>query len=278
MELSQHIIRPQTSTWRSLEWPEFLQLCIRKGTSAPRRGHLSDDSRVETLLQSLLVFAPAVWLIFGAAVRIVQLRSARPVVLPNRRGILKVVATLTLFGLQLAHLVSGMRGHGPWHTLAPQLLSLVAAVVVIVLSPLEHGRNVGPSTLLTTYLLLATFSDVIQAGLLAVAWNLCNLWGLTSAIFAIKVVLLALESQTKRSILREPFARLSPEQTAGFLGVAFFWWVNDILKTGYSKVFSLDDIPPLDEALNAMKSREMMQQSWEKRSKYPAPTNLHAAC
>ena len=79
------------------------------------------------------------------------------------------MVTLTLFGLQLARLVSGIRGHGSWYMLAPQLHSLVTAVVVVVLSPTEHGRNVGPSTLLTTYLLLATFCDFIQAGLLVVA-------------------------------------------------------------------------------------------------------------
>ena len=126
----------------------------------------------------------------------------------------------------------------------------------------------GPSTLLTSYFVIITLSDVTQAGLLYVAWNLCNPWGLTSAISATRFVLLVLEGQTKRSILREPYDKLAPEETAGFFGVAFFWWVNKVLKTGYSKVLSLDDMPPLGRSLDVMKTREAMQREWDKRSKY----------
>jgi ATP-binding cassette, subfamily C (CFTR/MRP), member 1 len=137
-----------------------------------------------------------------------------------------------------------------------------------VLSFLEHGRNVGPSTLLTSYFVLAIFSDIIQVGLLYVDQNICIQSGLAPAIFAIRVVILMLEAQTKRSILRDPYDKLSPEETAGFFGVVFFWWVNRVLKTGYSKVMSLDEIPPLGKSLDVMKTREAMQRAWDKRSTY----------
>ena len=276
--------QPQTSpTGGSSKLPDSLRLCVRKNVSAPSRGHLSDEPRVESLLQALLVFGPAVWLLVGAAFRIVQLRRAKIVVVPNRRGYPKLVATLTLFGLQLAYLVFGIREHSSsWDALTARVLGLATAAVVGVLSLLEHGRNVGPSALLTTYLVLVTFSDAVQIALLAVAWNLCSPWGLASAIFAARFVLLVLEVQTKRSILREPYAKLSPEQTAGFLGVAFFWWVNDILRKGYHKMLTLDDLPRLDESLDAMKAREMMQESWDKRSNdshiYPLPSRLYRQC
>lgn len=170
--------------------------------------------------------------------------------------------------MQLVCLVLGILEHAHWNQLAAQLLSLVAATTVCTLSFLEHGRNIGPSTLLTSYLVITILSDVIQAGLLYVAWNLCNPWGLPSVIFATKLVLLVLESQTKRSILREPYDKLSPEETAGFFGVAFFWWVNKVLKTGYNNVLSLDDMPPLGKSLDVVKTREAMQREWDKRSTY----------
>lgn len=113
---------------------------------------------------------------------------------------------------------------------------------------------------------MTVLSDVIQAGLLYVAQNLCNPWGLASAIIATRFVLLALESQTKRSVLREPYDKLSPEETAGFFGVAFFWWVNKVLKTGYSNILSLDDMPPLGKSVDAMKTRVAMQREWDKTS------------
>ena len=63
-------------------------------------------------------------------------------------------------------------------------------------------------------------SDATQASLQYVTWNPCSPWGLTSATPAIKFVLL--EGQTKRSKLREPYGKLSPEEAAGFFGVVFF--------------------------------------------------------
>ncbi|CAK7207178.1 hypothetical protein SEUCBS139899_009986 [Sporothrix eucalyptigena] len=148
---------------------------------------------------------------------------------------------------------------------AAHLSSLVAAVAVCVLSFLEHGRNVAPSTLLTSYLAMALFSDVIQAGLLYVAGNLCRPWSLAFAIFGVRLVLFVLELQTKEKILRSPAKnRLSPEETAGFFGVAFFWWVNRILRTGYSTILSLGDMPPLGASLDTMRAREAMQKAWDK--------------
>jgi len=71
-------------------WPR--QLYLYKDDSEPIRGYLSDDPRVEAVLQCLLVFVPAAWLIVGAPVRIAQFCGAKLVVLPNRRGYLKIVS------------------------------------------------------------------------------------------------------------------------------------------------------------------------------------------
>lgn len=111
-------------------------------------------------------------------------------------------------------------------------------------------------------------SDAVQAGLLYVAQNLCNPWGLATAISAARFGLLILEGQTKRPILREPYDKLSPEETSGFFSVAFFWWVNKVLRIGYTNVLSLDDMPPLGKPLDAMKTRIAMQREWDKRSTY----------
>lgn len=74
----------------SAEWQE--QLCHPENDSARLQGHLSDDQQVETILQGLLQFGPAAWLLVGASFRIAQLRGAPLVVLPNRRGYLKAVS------------------------------------------------------------------------------------------------------------------------------------------------------------------------------------------
>ena len=70
-------------------WPE--QLCLPHDGSRPLQGHLSDNMQVEAVLQGLLLLGPAVWLLVGAAFRIVQLRRAKLVVVPNRRLYVKIV-------------------------------------------------------------------------------------------------------------------------------------------------------------------------------------------
>jgi len=158
---------------------------------------------------------------------------------------------------------------------AAQVLSVAAAAAVCVLSPLEHGRNVAPSALLTGYLALALLSDAVRAGLLLVAWNLCwpgsrwSSWAVVAAPAA-RLGLYLLEARTKRSILREPWARtLPPEDTAGYFGVAFFWWVNTVLRKGYATVFSLADMPPLGPSMDVVLVREAMLKEWDRRGNLP---------
>ncbi|KAF3000471.1 hypothetical protein E8E14_000532 [Neopestalotiopsis sp. 37M] len=87
------------------------------------------------------------------------------------------------------------------------------------------------------------------------------------AIFATRFALLILEGRTKTSILREPYDKLSPEETSGFFGVALYWWVNKFLKNGYSHVLSLDDMPPFEKSLDVGRCRETMQREWDTTKK-----------
>lgn len=169
--------------------------------------------------------------------------------------------------MQLAYIVPAITGTAITTFLAARLLSLVAYAACCVLSILEHGRSVTPSTLLTVYLVFSAFSDVIQLGLLYVAKNLCSPSALPFTIFMARLALLLLEALNKTSILREPYRHLAPEETAGFFGTAFFWWVNSIIALGYSKILSVHDMPPLVSYLDTMEMREAMQRMWDKRSK-----------
>lgn len=72
-------------------WSE--SLCLRKDDNfVPRKGHLSSSPRLDAILQALVLFGPAAWLLVGTPVRFVQLRKTDLVVLPNRRGFLKIVS------------------------------------------------------------------------------------------------------------------------------------------------------------------------------------------
>ena len=135
-----------------------------------------------------------------------------------------------------------------------------------MLSFLEHGRSVAPSTTLTVFLVFGVFCDVVQAGLYYVAKNLCHCSPLAAPVFAVKLVVLYLESQDKTPILREPYQSMAPEERAGFFGNVFFWWVNKVISLGYSKILKAEDMPPLASYLDTMEMREDMQRTWDKRS------------
>ncbi len=77
-------------------WPQQ-QLClpsddrVRRGFAAPR-GHLSDNRHVDAVLQGVLLFGPSAFLLVGALVRVFQLYRAKLVIVPNYRGIVKIVS------------------------------------------------------------------------------------------------------------------------------------------------------------------------------------------
>lgn len=63
----------------------------RFGFSVPQ-GYLSDNSRVETVLQGLLSLGPHVFLVCIAPLRVFQLYNAKLVTIPNSRGLIKAVS------------------------------------------------------------------------------------------------------------------------------------------------------------------------------------------
>lgn len=159
----------------------------------------------------------------------------------------------------------------PWTSRGTEMLLLSKDIAVCVLSFMEHGRNVAPSAVLTGYLLLTCSSDAIQASLLYVAMNLRFLPSLAGLASAAQLVLLVLESRTKTSILRDPCKKVSPEAQTGINGSCVFWWVNGILKIGYTSPLTLGDVPPLSRCLDAAEARKAMLEEWSKRSKLALP-------
>lgn len=176
-----------------------------------------------------------------------------------------------LIALQLTYTIFTIIGPSTVALVAAQALSLTAYALFSVLSFLEHGRSITTSTLLTVYLFSSMLCDVIQFGLLYAAQDLSCFSALPSAIVIVKLALLICETQNKTSILREPYRDQAPEDRAGLFETAFFWWVNEFLALGHSKILSIDDMPPLPSYLDAGNLREDMQKAWDKRSEVPCP-------
>jgi len=85
----QNVLMSFSTAKTGLAWPS--QFCSRDGPPGPSQGYLSDNPDVEAVIQGILTYGPAAVLLLGAPIRIAQLYGAKLVVLPNRRGYVKVV-------------------------------------------------------------------------------------------------------------------------------------------------------------------------------------------
>lgn len=147
-----------------------------------------------------------------------------------------------------------------------QAISFVAGVGICVLSFFEHRRSVRPSDLLSLYLLLALTGYVVEVAI----WTNHEETPVLALLRNLLVLaLLLVENLGKESFLRPHYKHLSPEETSGFLGWTFFWWINPILKKGYDSILVGDDLPPVDGELTSKHLRRRILIAWDKRGLSP---------
>ncbi|KAF5584946.1 ABC transporter [Fusarium subglutinans] len=84
---------------------------------------------------------------------------------------------------------------------------------------------------------------------------------------ALKLLLVATESRSKRRILKSPYSTQAPEELAGLLSRVFSWWINPILALGNRKILSGDDLPPIDHLLRSEKLRRDGLKAWDQRAR-----------
>lgn len=144
----------------------------------------------------------------------------------------------------------------------------MAALAVCQLSFFEHGRSVKPSTLLIAYLLASVICEGVLLQSLYLSSGDHVIPPLLTAAFGLNFVFLILESTNKRSYLREPYKELPVEQTVSNLNRAFIFWVNDLIRSGNSKLLTYSDLPKLDEGLKSRIIRQRMEDVWNKTSEH----------
>lgn len=144
--------------------------------------------------------------------------------------------------------------------------AFIGSATIPYLSFLNHGRSVAPFDLLSMILASSICLDLIQAiALYFVKEYHCEASILNVSSIAGKALLLILESQSKRHILREEWQNWSLEETESAFSIAFYWWVNSLLRKGRSKLLELDSLSSIPRALSSTTLRERMRTCWESR-------------
>ena len=125
---------------------------------------------------------------------------------------------------------------------------------MIALSIIDHSRSPRPSVLLNVYLSVTLLLDAAQArtlflsadGKIEITYS-----SLFCAAIALKALILLLEAKQKTPWVHWDEKEHSPEETSGVFSIGVFFWLNKIFMLGYRKVLSVDDLYPLDKALDS---------------------------
>lgn len=150
-------------------------------------------------------------------------------------------------------------------SLASSVLALLAAFCIVLLAHVEHVKSIRPSFVLTIYLFASLLFDAAR---LRTEWLLeadKAYAAVLSAVVAVKVALLVLETVEKRTILIDSGkAAPSKESTSGPLSRGFFIWLNPLLITGWATVLSNQSLPTIYEKLASKKLEARFSKRWDK--------------
>ncbi|EEU35583.1 uncharacterized protein NECHADRAFT_52409 [Fusarium vanettenii 77-13-4] len=182
----------------------------------------------------------------------------------NSQFVLKLglIAVYTI--LQLTVLLCWVLGPlpVPKSQIAAAVLVFLNGFALAFLSYAEHTRSVRPSTLINVYLLLTLLFDCAIARTLWLIEGTKLIAKVFTATVAIKFTVLVSEAWEKRSILRAQYQELSPESTSGILGRSVFWWLNPLMKIGFGRPLTEEDLYTIDSSLSSRRLVAHAQETW----------------
>ncbi|TDZ14283.1 ABC transporter atnG [Colletotrichum orbiculare MAFF 240422] len=149
---------------------------------------------------------------------------------------------------------------------ASDALALLTSVLFILVSRLEHFRSRAPSALLQTFLLLTFLADAVRV---RTEWLVTLQIGrdhvavvLLGAQLCLKFVLLIVESLAKPSYITLPAGQATREEVSGIFGKSLMLWINPLLRLGYRRNLTLDDLEPVDDGISGERGLKRLKEAW----------------
>ncbi|GAA89080.1 hypothetical protein AKAW_07194 [Aspergillus luchuensis IFO 4308] len=214
--------------------------------------------------QSILSIGPSAIFLLLVPWRIWSLYPENVKTVANNAHWRKLTVAVCLLALQIASVVEWARYDLVRTAIPAVAVSLVDALSIAILSTIEHNRSVRPSSLLGIYLLFSSLFDAVQVRTLFIRHYPSSLGALSAATVALKLLLLALEAQNKRSYLKEPLLAIPPESTSGVFARTVFWWLNRLFVIGFRKLLTLEDLFPTDSDLDSGCLKRNIGKAWKK--------------
>lgn len=148
-------------------------------------------------------------------------------------------------------------------TLAAAVLSLLDAIGLCMLSRAEHINSVRPSVIINAYLVLTLPFDAAKSRTLWLDGATKSTAAIFSSSVALKVMILVAEAIEKRGILLDRYRHVSPEVTSGLYSRSFFWWLNNLMTTGFSRIITNEDLYPIDDDMTSRVLSERAHEAWK---------------
>lgn len=134
-------------------------------------------------------------------------------------------------------------------TIGTATVTLVAYLVLGILSQYEHARTIKPSTINTGYLFLSSLLSIPESRTLYFVESNRVIPILYTVNLCLRAVLLVVESIPKDSVLKRAYQNPPPETATGVLGLSLFTWINPLLLLGSRTDLTVAQLPALEDAL-----------------------------
>lgn len=137
----------------------------------------------------------------------------------------------------------------------------------------EHVETARPSMLLNAYLLINVALGIIRTrtAWLSFGYNTYAILFTTSTVLTGLVAILEAVPKRRWGPGSIAIDEKSPEESSGLYSIAFFAWLNPLIRLGSRTILDTDDLYPLDARLSADKVARRFQRS---RPKSPHTRSL----
>ncbi|CAK44606.1 P-loop containing nucleoside triphosphate hydrolase protein [Aspergillus niger ATCC 13496] len=248
-------------------------------SGSPVRGDLLNDSAWQSFgpvssvgfdftplfEDTILSLLPSTLLLLILPYRLISLYGQQPKVSPG--GFLRGSKTIFLAMFAASHLAllilrilkSPLRTKA---TIPESALAFVASIGLCLLSRFEHSRSIRPSPIINGYIFLTLILDTARVRTIFRDTNDKSIAAMFTGMIGVKVMVLVAEAVEKRSLLLPPYRCLSPEETSSIYSRSFFFWLNELMTSGFHRVLQNHDLYPVDTDMSSLVLLQRVKNSW----------------
>lgn len=218
---------------------------------------------------TILSLLPSALLLLCLPYRIITLHGQRPKVSPGgflreSKGVFLALFAVIHLVLLILHILSSSLRTAI--TIAASALAFIASLALCLLSRLEHSRSIRPSPIINGYILLTLVFDIARVRTLFLDSDSRSVASCFTGMISVKLMVLLAEATEKRRILLAPYRDLSPEETSGLYSKSFFFWLNQLMTSGFRRVLHNHDLYPIDSDMSSEVLQQRMKRVWSNAS------------